>query len=317
MSESIEVQRVPPPGDHGDDAERVAHALGVEPAAVLDLAQTLNPVAPDITRLAIAQLDSLRRYPDVTRATSSLAEALGVESERLLLTNGGAEAIALVAAERVRGWVEEPDFSLYREHLPELDPTAGHWRSNPHSPTGDLAPPTRRAEVWDEAFWPITTGTWTRGDADDGAIVVGSLTKLYACPGLRMGYVIGPDASLTARIRARQPKWSVNNLAVSLLPSLIEQTDLASWSSEVLRLRASLVRELRRRHLPVSFGDAPWVLVRRPHLRPDLAEHGVLVRDCTSFGLVDTARVATPSAADLPRLLDALDRVLDQGDGHG
>src|SRR5215469_17794324 len=94
----------------------------------------------------------------------------------LLLTNGGAEAIVLAGAE-LGGSVIEPDFALY--------PRDGgrRWRSNPHNPTGLLAGPEVAAEVWDEAFYPLATGQWTRGDP--GQVVVGSLTKLLACPGLR------------------------------------------------------------------------------------------------------------------------------------
>ncbi len=94
---------------------------------------------------------------------------MGVDPDRLLLTNGGAEAIALVAAELGPGWVDEPDFSLYRRHLPALDRAGAWWRSNPHSPSGFLAADDESAEVWDEAFFPLATGTWTRGDAGGGA----------------------------------------------------------------------------------------------------------------------------------------------------
>jgi histidinol-phosphate/aromatic aminotransferase/cobyric acid decarboxylase-like protein len=53
--------------------------------------------------------------------------------------------------------------------------------------------------------------------------------------------------------------------------------------------------------------DAPWVLVRAPGLRARLARHGVLVRDCASFGLPDHARVAVPEPAGLARLAEALE----------
>ncbi len=59
---------------------------------------------------------------------------MGVEEGRLLLTNGGAEAIALVAAE-IGGRVDEPEFALYPRGDGPL------WRSNPHSPSGLLARP--------------------------------------------------------------------------------------------------------------------------------------------------------------------------------
>ena len=308
-STPLDSRSIPAPSSHGDDVGRVAAALDVDPSAILDLAQTLNPVAPDVTALARQHLDGLHRYPDSSRATSLLAHELGYEAERVVLTNGGAEAIALVATHVRAGRVDEPEFALYRRHL-VVDPTAGRWRSNPHSPTGRLADAGDRAAVWDEAFWPLTTGTWTRRDADDGAIVVGSLTKLFACPGLRIGYVIAPDARTAAALRALQARWSVNGLAVSLLPDLIERTDLAGWAAQTRRLHLRFLDELRRRGLDVQAGDAPWALVRRARLREDLAAHAVLVRDCTSFGQPNTFRLATPRAEQLPRLLEALDRVL-------
>ena len=68
------------------------------------------------------------------------------------MTNGGAEAIALVAGELGRAWVDEPDFSLYRRHLPAVVAGAPRWRSNPRNPTGLLRRDRRDRRVWDEAF---------------------------------------------------------------------------------------------------------------------------------------------------------------------
>ena len=88
------------------------------------------------------------------------------------------------------GWVDEPEFSLYRRHLGLVAEGVPVRRFNPHNPTGRLAAPDERAAVWDEAFYALATGCWTRGDAQSGAVVIGSLTKLFACPGLRLGYVL-------------------------------------------------------------------------------------------------------------------------------
>jgi histidinol-phosphate/aromatic aminotransferase/cobyric acid decarboxylase-like protein len=294
-------QVIPRPGAHGGDGARLAAALGVDVGAVLDLSASLNPAAPDPGEVVAKHLDALRRYPDPAPATAALATALGTEPERVLLTNGAAEAIALVAAELGGGQVDEPDFALY--------PRGGgrRWRSNPHNPTGRLAPPDARAAVWDEAFFPLATGRWTRGDADRGAVVVGSLTKVLACPGLRAGYVLAPDASTARRLAVRQPAWSVNGLAAAALPDLLAIVDLAGWSGAVALWRDDLAALLRSHGLRPEPSDANWLLVRAPGLRDRLAYQRVLVRDCTSFGLPGHVRIAVPDPAGLARLAEALE----------
>jgi histidinol-phosphate/aromatic aminotransferase/cobyric acid decarboxylase-like protein len=285
---------IPAPGAHGGDGARLAAALGVDPAAVLDLSASFNPVAPDPGEVVAKHLDALGRYPEPAAATAALAAAMQVDVDRLLLTNGGAEAIALVAAE-LGGRVDEPDFGLYPRRGGPL------WRSNPHNPSGRLAGADQEAGVWDEAFYPLATGSWTRGDA----VVVGSLTKLLACPGLRVGYVLA-DPGPIHRLRRRQTTWSVNGLAAAALPDLLAAVDLPAWAAAVARLRARLVAVLRRAGLDPEPSDANFVLVRAPGLRSRLAPDGVLVRDCASFGLPDHVRVAVTDDAGLARLEEVL-----------
>ena len=299
---------LPLPGSHGGDGPLVAAALGLDPGAVLDLSASLNPVAPDAGEVVGKHLDEVGRYPDCARATAALAEPMAVEPGRLLLTNGGAEAIALLASEAGPGWVEEPDFSLYRRHLARVEPGAPRWRSNPNNPTGLLAGPDARAAVWDEAFYPLATGTWTRGGAERGAVVVGSLTKLFACPGLRLGYVVAPDEALVERLSGRQPRWAVSGLAAGALPDLLEGADLAGWARAVASLRAELVDLLAHHGLNPQPSRANFVLVAGAGgLRDRLLPHGVVVRDCASFGLPGSARVAVPGADGLARLAAALE----------
>jgi histidinol-phosphate/aromatic aminotransferase/cobyric acid decarboxylase-like protein len=299
---------VPPPGFHGGDGPAVAEALGLDPSSVLDLSVSLNPFAPDVRALALGHLDALTRYPDPERATRALAAVIGVDASRVVLTNGGSEAIAIVAAELGPGWVDEPDFSLYRRHLPAVVAGAPRWRSNPRNPTGQLAAPPDTAAVWDEAFYPLAAGAWTRGDA--GAVVVGSLTKVFACPGLRLGYVLAPDPYLAERLRRRQPRWTVNGLAAALVPELLERADLAEWATAIAALRAQLVDVLHAHGLVPRPSDAPFVFVdRAAGLRDRLAPLGIVVRDCTSFGLAGCSRIAVPGPDGLERLDRALDAV--------
>lgn len=303
---------VPGPGDHGGDGARVAAALGVPVEAILDLSASLNPFAPDPAPVVAAVASAVARYPDIDPGERLVAEHIGVDPHRLVLTNGGSEAIALVASMVGRGHVEGPEFSLYARHL-RLDPAAPRWRSNPNNPLGTLAADDATAGVWDEAFWPLSTGTWTRGDADRSAWVVGSLTKLFACPGLRLGYAIAPDDHAASGLRRLRPRWSVSTLALAALPHLLDTLDLVGWSRSVTEARTALVAALDSRGYRVTSTAAPWVLVTGPsRLRDRLAPLGVVVRDCTSFGLPDTTRIAVPDPNGLERLCQALDSLTSE-----
>jgi histidinol-phosphate/aromatic aminotransferase/cobyric acid decarboxylase-like protein len=296
-----------PPGPHGGDGARLAARLGIAPREVLDLSVSCNPVAPDVAPLIAAHASTVRSYPDDTRARDTLAAALGVAPGRVVLTNGGAEAIALVAAAQPCGWVEQPEFSLYARHLSRVEPGLPRWRSNPNNPTGRLASADDEAAVWDEAFYALATGAWTRGDADAGSIVVGSLTKLFACPGLRIGYVLTPDDRVANAVEQRRPEWSVNAVACAVLPELLERARLREWAAAVATLRTDLVGVLRDAGLAPQPSDANYVLVPdAPGVRDHLARRAVLVRDAASFGWPDGVRVAVPSEPELERVAVAL-----------
>jgi threonine-phosphate decarboxylase len=136
--------------------------------------------------------------------------------------------------------------------------------------------------------------------------VLGSLTKLLACPGLRIGYVLGPDAGLAQRIRARQPQWSVNGLAAAALPDLLDTVDLPGWAEATAALRGDLVDVLARAGFQPRPSQANWVLVDAPGLREHLAARAIAIRDCASFGLSGVVRIAVPDRRGLDRLEAAL-----------
>nr|WP_306237706.1 aminotransferase class I/II-fold pyridoxal phosphate-dependent enzyme [Ornithinimicrobium sp. HY1745] len=281
---------LPPAGSHGGDGVAVARALGVDPRDLLDLSQNMNPFAPPVEPLVARHLDAVGRYPDPREATLLLAGVLGVAPERLLLTNGGSEAIHVVTAVIGGRVSSEPEFGLHPRG--EAGPL---WRTDPHSPTGRLAGDDETADVWDEAFYALATGEWTAGRA---GVVVGSLTKTFHCPGLRLGYVVA-DPEIINACAAQQPHWSVSALALDVVPDLLESADLPSWSRSIAEARHDLVALLESHGLSVDAADAPWVLIHEPGLREQLAPHGVLVRDCASFGLAGVARMAVPDSDGL------------------
>jgi histidinol-phosphate/aromatic aminotransferase/cobyric acid decarboxylase-like protein len=133
--------------------------------------------------------------------------------------------------------------------------------------------------------------------------VIGSLTKLFACPGLRLGYLLADDVD---RFAATQPAWPVNGLALAVLADLLASADLTGWAQAIARRRAELAALLAGHGYPARVSDAPWLLAEASGLRERLAPFRVIVRDCASFGLPGLVRIAVPDEAGLQRLAEAL-----------
>lgn len=193
----------------------------------------------------------LDRYPDDADATVALAALHGRDPDEVVPTNGAAEALWLLPAAlgpRLAACVHpsftESEAALRAHGVPvvrvlrdpgrgfALDPDAVPEQAdlviagNPASPSGTLDPAHAllalrrpgRVVVVDEAFMdmvPGEPGSLARERLDD-VIVVRSLTKALAVPGLRAGYALAP-APLAKRLRAVRPPWSANALALAAL----------------------------------------------------------------------------------------------------
>ncbi len=204
---------------------------------------------------------------------------------------------------------------------------------NPNSPTGQAAP----AEVvnqlataaeehgaWvivDEAFIEFCEehSIVPSMDRFPRLLVLRSLTKFYALPGLRAGYVIGPKGTL-ALIREQQPPWSVNTLAqAAALAALNDRSHARRSLAYMNRARPRFARMLEA--LPgvkVFPAAANFLLVELPssllacRLAGLLRLQGLLVRDCSSVPGLNArmVRLAVRTAAENRRLVQALRRLV-------
>ena len=78
--------------------------------------------------------------------------------------------------------------------------------------------------------------------------------------------------------------------------------------ANIAELRNELAALLKAYGFVAEPSDANWVLVEAPGLRDRLAHHGVVIRDCTSFGLPHHVRIAVPDERGIERLSIALAR---------
>jgi len=168
----------------------------------------------------------------------------------------------------------------------------------------------------DVSFLSLSTGHAELDEARAPNVVwLRSLTKDHALPGLRVGAAIAPAAVVSALDRERPP-WSVNALAqAAAVAATTDEADrfVAASRARLLSDCTALGASLRALGLAVhpsetifalvDLGARRWATDLRRRL---LANHRVLVRDCTSFGLPHHVRIAARGTSERDRLVTAL-----------
>jgi histidinol-phosphate/aromatic aminotransferase/cobyric acid decarboxylase-like protein/adenosyl cobinamide kinase/adenosyl cobinamide phosphate guanylyltransferase len=289
----------------------------------------------------------VERYPDEREAVEALAGMHTRDPAEIVPTNGAAEALWLMpAALRPRlaacvhpGFTEAeaalrahgvPVVRVLRERDRDfaLDPGAVPEDAdvvlvgNPVSPTGTLDPATAllalrrpgRVLVVDEAFMDLVPGQPASlvGERLDDVIVVRSLTKALAIPGLRAGYAVA-SAALARRLRDVRPPWSANALALAALAAAARRPDALAAIAE----QAAVEREDLQRRLARIAGVRTWPSVANfclvevadgPAVLAALRERRIAVRAAASFpGLAaGDLRLTARAAPENERLASAL-----------
>ncbi|MED4753364.1 threonine-phosphate decarboxylase CobD [Brevibacillus choshinensis] len=210
---------------------------------------------------------------------------------------------------------------------------------SPNNPTGILYQPDELLKLAD---WAEQTKTWLVVDeafldfveeerqytlADQlehfpRVILLRSMTKMYAIPGLRLGYAIAhPD--VIGRMREKQVSWSVNALALRAGELCLGELAYEKRTRALIaEERAYLTRFIRDElGWKVWAGEANFLLVRSPidktaeQLQEMLGKKGILIRSCAMYpGLTaHDVRIAVRGREENERLVTALREVWCDG----
>jgi histidinol-phosphate/aromatic aminotransferase/cobyric acid decarboxylase-like protein/adenosyl cobinamide kinase/adenosyl cobinamide phosphate guanylyltransferase len=280
--------------------------------------------------LEAALATDARRYPDDAAARQALAELHGRDAAEIVPTNGAAEALWLLPAALrpalaacVHPGFTEAEAALRAHGVPvarvlrdpgagfALDPAAVPEAAdlvivgNPASPSGTLVPATAilalrrpgRVVVVDEAFMELVPGRAPSlvGERLDDVVVVRSLTKALAIPGLRAGYAVAAP-ELADALRAVRPPWSANALALAALaatarhPAEIEAiADRVAAERDDLAARLAAIEGVRTWPSVANFC---LVEVRNGgEVAAALRARGIAVRPAASFPGLDDRHI--------------------------
>jgi cobyric acid synthase CobQ/L-threonine-O-3-phosphate decarboxylase len=181
--------------------------------------------------------------------------------------------------------------------------------------------------VVDEAFLDFVPGLESAFDpAVSNIVVLKSLTKIYAVPGLRLGYGLFPQ-DLAIAVRETIPPWSVNTMALDVGAAVVKDDDYVYKSRDLVTgLRREMIADLSALPgLDVVSGEANYLLSRITAPDMDalslfdaLLTQGIAIRTCTNYQGLDSSyfRIAIRCQEDNQRLIQALAGVLGRNSKH-
>lgn len=282
----------------------------------------------------------LRSYPEPepTRLETALASSLGLTPEQVMAFNGATEAIYMIArryAGAVSG-IDTPTFSEYEDAclLNGHTITGGDdprcqllWTCNPNNPTGTATSSEAMARMLDTDSDRITVVDASYAGYSvapvmgigemltrSNVLVLGSFTKRFGIPGVRLGYLAGAPELLEPLRRMRMP-WSMGALSIEAGLYLLEHTcdyriDREGLHREAIRIAAAF----NDMEIATSATDCNFLLCRlrrgeAAELKEWLVEHhGILIRDASNFRGLDNRyfRVAAQTPAENDLLIEAL-----------
>jgi histidinol-phosphate aminotransferase len=217
------------------------------------------------------------------------------------------------------------DFSRTAAEIREARPDV-LFLCNPCNPTGVYLEADETAEILaaagsalsvvDEAYIDFVDSPWIsrilleRGNT----VILRSFTKTFSLWPVRAGYALG-NPEILARLEAVREPGALSPHVEAVGMAALEAGDHPRLAREAVREGLGLLDGgLRGMGLETVRGGASFMLVRVPEARAawrELRLRGILVRDCSSFGLPGFLRVGAPPAHAVPGIMRAFAAAAD------
>jgi len=330
---------------------------GIQDKIVADFSTNVynNPQTDEILNYLKSQVDVIRNYPDCNCSAlrEKIAANSGLKAENVFISNGSTEAFYLLAHAfaKADSVIPVPSFSeyqdackLYHHNIEFVQNTIKWaeyplnnkllWLGNPNNPDGKYYSPNEIINlleqnpstqiIVDEAYIDLCSeGKTVAGLVKDykNLIVIKSFTKLFAIPGIRLGYVLA-QPEVISNLQQHHMPWAVNSLALKVGEYIVDQlSDKCCGVKELLAYSKQLQQELSELpELEVIPSSCNYFLVRSSQGKASELKHfliekyGFLIRDAANFNGLDEQwfRVAAQNVESNNKLIIAIRRWLKE-----
>lgn len=323
----------------------------------LDFSANINPrgLSEKIRQTLMKNFEGVVNYPDsdATELKTAISQRYKISEENLILLNGAAEFFYLYCNvfRPKKILIPVPSFSEYeraaRAGGAEVEFFLTHAEENfkldtekllkqnadcimigrPNNPTGNLISieeilklAEKFSVVVDESFIDFLPIESARNFLSEKIFVVQSLTKIFAIPGLRLGFALA-EKDFAEKLNFSKDVWNVNFLAQKAGAAALSDEkylqDTRIWLEGEKKYFVEKLSELPIKIFPPSVN---FILIRLESkelaavVLKKLRDKKILVRNCANFVGLDERylRLAIRTRAENNLLLKALREILCQ-----
>ena len=314
----------------------------IRQAMVKAIDQTINYPDPDCSRLkeAISKEDAVSETKIACGnggADLLYRLAFGLQPKKVLLPAPAfvEDEEALSAAGAQIEYYRMTEYFIIKEDVVEqiTEDTDFVVISNPNNPTGiltererilrilDRAEKTKTFVLVDECFLEICKNEKEYTvkpfiEKYENLIILKSFTKLYAIPGVRLGYILAGSEDVIAKVNRTGQAWSVSHIAqcagvAALSDNVYKERVIETVAAELSYMKKEFFK------LPVILydGAANYLFFQTPgitDLDRRLESYGIMIRNCSNYVNLgkDYWRVAVKSHEENEKLIKALRMIL-------
>jgi histidinol-phosphate aminotransferase len=306
----------------GRGAEEVARELGMDADDLTKLSSNENPHGPSPDAVDALREYSTRVhvYPTTahTDLTAALAERWALDPEQVWVSAGADGALDYLARAMLspddRVLVPEPGFSYYPMSARYHHGTVATYQLSKAADFEQSADTVLASYDGERIVYLTTphnpTGAEFAREDHENLAVTRTFSKAYGLAGLRIGWAAVPTAWADAYARVNTP-FAANELALRAAMAALDDDDHLDRSVETARRsRAYIHDHLAARTWP-SGGNFVLAEVGDASTVADAAQRrGVIVRDCSSFGLPECVRISCGTDEETRRAVRVLNDVL-------
>ncbi|RRJ33535.1 histidinol-phosphate transaminase [Halocatena pleomorpha] len=195
--------------------------------------------------------------------------------------------------------------------------------TSPHNPTGRELPREELltlADRTDDSTLILVDEAYAEFASTDSAIdllgerddiaVLRTFSKAYGLAGVRLGYLLAPPTWADAYERVTTP-FAASELACRAGLAALEDDAHLDNTVELVRWAREYMHEQLQAHTWPSGGNFVLAAVDDAEtVARDCRERGVIVRDCTSFGLSDCIRISCGTREETKRAVDVINDIV-------